>query len=275
MIPKIVHLIWFGKKSYPPLIQKCIQSWYKILPDYEIKLWTEDTFDLSSNSWVKEAYESKKYAFVADYVRFYVLYKYGGIYIETDIEVLKSLDKLLCNDAFIGFTTYSNKNEDIYHNNKFTVGVVGSNKHHSFCEDMMNYYENKHFSLGFGNYNQRSVNSIIYEYFISKGLNDEELEQCINNVHIYPPGYFLDMVDRKMIYKYIDTAYSLHYGGLGYGWGDLNKNPRIITRLFQIYMDNYLVYAKVLNRIHFLKVWNYIEYYLWKYYVIIRNAVFN
>lgn len=92
MIPKKIHYCWFGKGKMPELALKCIESWRVNLPDYELKEWNENSFDINSNFYVKEAYESRKFAFVTDYVRLYALYTEGGIYMDTDVEVLKNLD---------------------------------------------------------------------------------------------------------------------------------------------------------------------------------------
>lgn len=102
MIPKIIHYCWMSGDSYPSNIQKCINSWHKYLPDYEIWLWDSNRFDIESSMWVKEAYEMKKYAFCADYIRLYALYNYGGIYLDSDVEVLKSYNELLDLPYFMG-----------------------------------------------------------------------------------------------------------------------------------------------------------------------------
>ena len=102
-IPKVIHYCWFGRGKLPKLAKKCIKSWKKYLPDYKIIEWNEDNFDINSNQYVREAYEAKKYAFVSDYVRLYALYNYGGIYMDTDVEVIKSLDEFLIHEAFSGF----------------------------------------------------------------------------------------------------------------------------------------------------------------------------
>ena len=103
MIPKKIHYCWFGRNPLPPLALKCIASWKEYCPDYEIKEWNEDNFDLSINAYVREAYEARKWAFITDYVRLYALVNEGGIYMDTDVEVLKPLDDLLCYDAVSGF----------------------------------------------------------------------------------------------------------------------------------------------------------------------------
>ena len=102
-IPKVIHYCWFGKGEMPKLAQKCIKSWKKYCPDYEIICWNEDNFDITQNRYAHEAYQAKKWAFVTDYVRLKVVYEYGGIYLDTDVELLKSLDGLLENSGFLGF----------------------------------------------------------------------------------------------------------------------------------------------------------------------------
>ena len=103
MIPKIIHYCWFGRGKMPELAQKCLDSWKKQLPEYDYKLWNEDNFDINSVPYVKEAYEARKFAFVTDYVRLYALYHFGGVYMDTDVEVLKPLDRFLELPAFSGF----------------------------------------------------------------------------------------------------------------------------------------------------------------------------
>ena len=99
MIPKRIHYCWFGRGQMPDLAIKCIESWHRFMPDYEYKLWNEDNFNITSVPYVKEAYESRKYAFVTDYVRLYALFTEGGIYMDTDVELLSNLDKFLNNQV--------------------------------------------------------------------------------------------------------------------------------------------------------------------------------
>lgn len=101
MIPKVIHYCWFGDKPIPKMAKKCLKSWGKYCPGYEIKLWNEDNFDLNCNQYVKEAYEAKKWAFVTDYARLYIVYHYGGIYLDTDVELIQPLDSLLKEQAFL------------------------------------------------------------------------------------------------------------------------------------------------------------------------------
>ena len=101
-IPKVIHYCWFGRNPLPPLAEKCIASWRKFLPDYEIKEWNEDNFDVTMNAYIEEAYHMKKYAFVSDFARFYVLYHHGGVYFDIDVEVIKPMDDILAKGPFMG-----------------------------------------------------------------------------------------------------------------------------------------------------------------------------
>ena len=120
MIPKIIHYCWFGCGKMPDLALKCIESWKKFLPDYELRLWNEDTFDINSVPYVKEAYEARKFAFVTDYIRLWALEREGGGYMDTDVEVYKPLDEFLDKEGFTGF-------EDIHYPVTATMGAEKGN----------------------------------------------------------------------------------------------------------------------------------------------------
>ena len=103
MIPKKIHYCWFGRNPKPNMAEKCIASWRKYCPDYEIIEWNEDNFDVDMNGYTRMCYEQKKYAFLSDYVRLLVVAEHGGVYFDTDVEVIKSFDGLLTDSAFFGF----------------------------------------------------------------------------------------------------------------------------------------------------------------------------
>ena len=105
MIPKIIHYCWLSNDPIPEKLQSCMNSWKKQLPDYEFKLWNFSSFDINSSQWVKEAFNAKKYAFAADYIRLYAVYNYGGIYMDMDIEVIKSFNPLLDREYILGYET--------------------------------------------------------------------------------------------------------------------------------------------------------------------------
>jgi len=135
MIPKIIHYCWFGRNPLPSLAVKCINSWKKYLPEYEIKEWNESNFDVEKYRFAKEALDCKKYAFVSDVCRLYVIEKFGGIYMDTDVEVLKPLDCFLHHTAFSGFE-----------NDSFVpTGIMASVKGGVWANEMLAYYDNRSF----------------------------------------------------------------------------------------------------------------------------------
>ena len=127
MIPRVIHYCWFGEAKKSKLVEHCLQSWRRVLPDYDIKEWNEYNFDISINRYCREAYECGKWAFVSDFVRLYVLYQYGGIYLDTDVEVLKPLDQFLGHAAFSGF-------EDREH---IPTGIMGAQAGNKWIENCL------------------------------------------------------------------------------------------------------------------------------------------
>lgn len=136
MIPKIIHLCWLSGDPYPEKIRYCIDSWKRFLPDYEIMLWDTNRFDVNSTLWTKQAFEAKKYAFAADYIRFYAVYKFGGIYLDSDVEVIKPFDDLLHLPYFVG-------NEAIP--SSIELAAFGAEKGMQWVKDAMDYYTDRPF----------------------------------------------------------------------------------------------------------------------------------
>lgn len=135
MIPKVIHYCWFGRGQMPKLALKCIESWKKYCPDYEIKEWNEDNFDLDMYPYVREAYDTRKFAFVTDVVRLYALYHEGGIYMDTDVEVIKPLDSLLAYDAVSGFESPT----------QIPTGLMASRDGHPLFKELLDEYNGIHF----------------------------------------------------------------------------------------------------------------------------------
>lgn len=181
-IPKIIHFCWFGKKPHNDLVIKCINSWKEHLPDYEIIEWNEENFDVNSNNYVREAYNSKKFAFVTDYVRLFALYKYGGIYMDTDVEVIKNIDEFLVHSAFSGFETEVN----------IPTAIMGSNKNNEWIKLLLDYYDNKSFIKEDGNFdittNVTTITNITQEQFGIK-LNNQ-FQDIKGVLTLYPNDYF-------------------------------------------------------------------------------------
>lgn len=237
MIPKIIHVTWFGDDPFPPLVIRCMDSWKKCLTDYEIMIWTKDNYDLTVNTWVKEAYAAKKYAFVSDFARFELLYRFGGIYLDSDVEVLKSFDSLLHHKAFAGFMSIPDIVE---------AEVIGSEKNHPFFKKAIDYYSNRSFILDDGEYDTKKLPEILYSLLNSEEAICERHEQDICGVHLYPPGYFTYHMDFMKISDSFEKMYSYHYGA-GLGW---RKKTGILGKFFYSYLENGLSIVRITKRMH-------------------------
>lgn len=181
MIPKIIHYCWFGKGQMPRLAKKCIESWKRFLPDYELKEWNEYNFNIEEWDFAKEAYENRKYAFVADVVRMYALYHYGGIYLDTDVEVLKPFDNFLHCTAFCGF-------ED---DNYVATCVIGSEKGGTWAKDQLDYYRHEHFIKKDNTLDTTTNVKLITEYMLRHGLLQNNTRQEFKGlITIYPRDFF-------------------------------------------------------------------------------------
>lgn len=182
MIPKKIHYCWFGRGQMPELALKCIKSWEEHLPDYEIIMWNEDNFDINSNQYVKEAYESRKFAFVTDYVRLYALYHYGGIYMDTDVEVLKPLDKFLEHSAFTGC-------ED---NMMCVTGTMASSKGHTWTGKLLSQYIGRNFIYPDGSFDNTPNTKVITDLTINEfgWKPTNELQSLKDGLQIYPFDVF-------------------------------------------------------------------------------------
>jgi len=194
MIPHVIHYCWFGRNPLPELAIKCIESWKKYLPDYEIKEWNEDNFDVNMIPYAKEAYEAKKYAFVSDYARFYILYHYGGLYFDTDVEIIKSLDDVIAKGSFMGC-----ENEVITNKYKsdMTVDIAVAPGLGLGCEpalelyaEIIDTYKQLHFVTEDGKYNLKTVVHYVTEILCSHGLmNTNDIQFC-TGIYIYPSDWF-------------------------------------------------------------------------------------
>lgn len=181
MIPKVIHYCWFGRGKMPELAVKCIESWKKNCPDYEIKEWNEDNYDLDMFPYTREAYDNRKFAFVTDVVRLYVLYNEGGIYMDTDVEVLKPLDKFLVHHAFSGFES----EVDV------PTGIMASEKKGLWVKENLDYYNGRHFITPNGSFDLRSNVVTITQLLLPHGLKRDNSYQDIDKmITIYPKDYF-------------------------------------------------------------------------------------
>ena len=201
MIPKIIHYCWFGRGKMPEMAIQCIESWTKYLPDYELKLWNEDTFDINSIVYVKEAYEARKFAFITDYVRLYALYTFGGIYMDTDVEVIKNLDDLLELPAFSGFESEK----------EIPTGIMASEQHGAWAKEMLAYYNGKHFLKPDGTPDMTTNVEIISSLMSANGFVLKNSYQVYRSyMHIFPKDYFCPKA-RSGLITLTDNTYCIHH----------------------------------------------------------------
>lgn len=181
MIPRIIHYCWFGPNKIPEELLQYINSWNKFCPDYEIKLWNEQNFDINSHPFTQSAYNAKKYAYVSDYVRTYALNNYGGIYLDTDVELKNNLDIFLEHEAFTGFESCGSP---------FTA-VWGSIAKHSLTEKVLSYYKDKIYSISEPT-NTASISDIlIKEFNINPQSNKKQSgNDTKNTIVVYPSSTF-------------------------------------------------------------------------------------
>jgi mannosyltransferase OCH1-like enzyme len=194
-IPKIINYCWFGGNKKPRLIEECMKSWHKYLPDYKIVEWNETNFDINSISYVKQAYEQKKWAFVTDYVRMYALYTTGGIYLDADVEILKPLDKFLVHRAFTGKET----------NDLTLAAVMGAEKGHPWIKMIMDWYAGARLTM---TPNTQTVTQLSKPYIEKKVYDFVYLK---NGVVIYPQDVFAPFDHRLMTPTPTEHSYAIHH----------------------------------------------------------------
>lgn len=213
MIPKVIHYCWFGRGVKPESAIKYINGWRNICPDYTIKEWNEDNFDISSNQYVKEAYESRKFAFVTDYVRLYALYTEGGIYMDTDVEVLKPYDEFLHHKAFSGFETDGN----------VPTGMMAAEKHSLWAKELLDGYVGRSFYTKNGEIDLTTNTTAITNYMLTKGLIlNGKYQDFTDLCTMYPAEYFCPKDHRTGVIKLSPKSYCIHHFA-----GSWNKDNKI------------------------------------------------
>ena len=191
MIPKIIHYCWFGRNELPKETVQCIESWKKYFPNYIIKECNEYIFDIKMCSYVEEAYNEKKWAFVSDDARVWILYNYGGVYFDTDVEVVKPLDDIVAKGAFMGCeVSYDSKKGK----ERFSIAPglgIAAPKGMEIYEEILRYYEKLHFVEKDGSLNMKTVVSHVTEMLKMRGFDPLKKEiQMVQGICIYPVEYF-------------------------------------------------------------------------------------
>lgn len=201
MIPKIIHFIWFGGGPLTPLAERCISSWRKFCPDYEIKRWDETNFDVSQNRYCREAYEAKKWAFASDYARLWVLVHEGGIYMDTDVELLRPLDGFLSEEALSGFESKT----------QIPTGLMACEESSPFFERLLRDYDDRAFVKRDGTYNLTTNVVYITEACLQEGLVLNGEKQTVAGFTLYPRDYFCPKDYKTKRIHLTENTFAIHH----------------------------------------------------------------
>ncbi len=241
-IPKIIHYCWFGRNELPRLYKKCIKSWKKFCPDYEIICWNEDNFDFTCNQYVEEAYKAGKWAFVSDYVRLKAVYEYGGIYLDTDVELIKSLEPLLCEKGYMGFDE---------------KGIVatglgfGAEPKNEIIGEMLKEYDNIHFLLPDGSYDLTPCPDRNTDTLKRLGMDTENTDQTFMGMRFLPRDYLCPMDYYTGKLSISENTYSIHRYYASWT-SPVTKRTTRIKRIIGVKLYDKL-YGKFLHRFKWLE----------------------
>lgn len=207
-IPKEIHYCWLGGNPKPESVLKCIESWKKYCPDYEIREWNETNLEISSNEYTSQAYEAKAWGFVPDYLRLWIVYNFGGIYLDTDVQVLKSFDDLLDCSAFIGFERGTNDKSGYYVNCGQGFGAEAGN---IFLKRHMELYNDISFKLADGTYNRLASPHYTTAILEKEGLDRKRnVTQRLENVIVFSDDYFCPKSFSTGLIKKSKNTHSIH-----------------------------------------------------------------
>ena len=241
-IPKVIHYCWFGRGNLPKLVEKCIKSWKKYCPDYEIICWNEDNFDLSQNRYLQEAYQAKKWAFVSDYARLKLIYDHGGIYLDTDVELRKPLDKLLDDSGFMGFDEKG----------IIATGLgFGAEPGNEVIGELLKDYDGIPFLLPDGSYDLTPCPDRNTDTLKRLGMDMDPAGGRFMGITFYPADYFCPMdyyTRKKTITK---NTYSIHHYCASWT-SPVTKRTTFIKRLIGVRMYDKL-YGKFLHKFKWLE----------------------
>ncbi len=243
MIPKIIHYCWFGRNPLPTSAKKCIASWKIFLPDYEIKEWNEDNFDVNSIPYTQQAYEAKKYAFVSDYARFWILYHEGGLYFDTDVELVGNLDKIIARGPFMGIEQGASLDGKPMVAPGLGLGVEAG---HVFYQKMLQVYDNQSYINSDGSQNNITIVTYTTRELYAHGMKPSENMQEVDGIWIYPADYFnpLDSLTGKL--NITKNTCSIHW--YMDSWSDSSTLrkwfSKMLHRLFGLKLHNLIANLK-------------------------------
>ena len=251
VIPKQIHYCWFGRNEKTDLMRKCMASWKKFFPNHQIIEWNEDNFDVNRIAYTREAYEAGKWAFVSDYARLYIVYHYGGIYLDTDVEVIKDFYPLLDQKGYLGFENITNNP-----NAKTVATGLGfaAKPHDEVIRALMEDYHDVHFLRDDGSADTTPCPVRNTRVLIRMGLRPDGSMQQLGDLIIYPFEYFCGK-DIANNHKYItENTYSIHhYSG---SWQD---PPGLLSTL------KHLLFIPALQKVIGIKRYDRLKYFIDKH----------
>lgn len=224
--PKIIHYCWFGGKPLPKSAKKCIDSWKRFFPDYEIKRWDESNFDINITPYTREAYKAGKYAFVSDYARFWILFKYGGIYFDTDVEVIKPFGTILNEGPFMGRELEYDPGMRESEINVAPGLGLGAFKGLPLYKEILDMYSRLSFEKEDGTLNLTTVVEYITNLLCSQGLQNSRGIQEVAGIKIYPSEFFCPKSVKDGKTRITSETRSIHH--FDSSW--IPKNRRILIK---------------------------------------------
>lgn len=229
VIPKVIHYFWFGGKPLPARYQSFIDSWRKFCPDYEIIEWNETNYDFNRHPFTREAAKIKKWSKVASYARLDIVYKYGGINMDTDVEVIKPLDELLYNDAYIGFENRKLVNSG---------SGFGAVKNFPLIGELRDYFDNIPFIKSDGSYNLTACPEFETELLRKRGLNYDAQFQIIDRLAIYPSEYFSPKCIYSGLMNVTENTFSIHHYDGTWLAAHIKESYALAVDLYKVVLEN-------------------------------------
>ncbi|MEP5341489.1 MAG: glycosyltransferase [Algibacter sp.] len=234
MIPKIIHYCWLSGDDFPPIIKKCIDTWKEKLSDYEFVLWDTNKFKLESNIWVQQAFETKKYAFAADYIRLYAVYNYGGIYLDTDVEVVKSFNDLLDRPYIAGAEGLG----------IIEAGIFGAEKNTPWIKQCLDYYDGKFFINKDGTFNTLTLPRIMMAQISKiktfKEIHPDNLKVSLQikdkqTLYMFTKDFFCAKNHGTGVIEKTENTYSIHHFAMSWIAKERTLLPNFKRKLMSLF----------------------------------------
>lgn len=232
MIPKKIHYFWVGGNPKPESVLFCIESWKRYCPDYEIIEWNESNYDFSKNRYMQQAYEAKKWGFVPDYARLDVIYQYGGIYLDTDVEAIRSFDSVLHNKAFFGFEKTTEKEHFV------ACGLgFGAEAGNTLVREMRDAYEEVAFVQDNGKLNLLPSPQYNTRVLLKHGLQNQDKDQILDDAVVYASDVLCPKMYCSSVTNLTDRTLSIHHYDASWMDGERKRLHDINVRLNRLFGD--------------------------------------